>query len=145
MVISILLCNCNHVYIVDKKTKQLDYDIIKRDWFVFEDFKTDTVYSGHILLKLPDTIVTYYEIAQNAFSICVKEDMPYAKFYLTKDCYLKQGKIDNLKVYRNLDCYIGMLDLRSKGLKWKYLFQIDDFIWNKKIPGVFYKELIFDN
>lgn len=145
MVVLVLFSNCSHVYVNEKNVPKIEYEIIKKDWFVFKDYKTDTVYQGYILLRLPDTIVTYYQIANNAMAICVNEDMPYAKFYLTKDCLITKNHIDKSREYENLDCYIGLLDVRSKGLKWKYLLTVEDFNFQKQPAGILYENLIFDN
>jgi hypothetical protein len=62
--------------------------------------------------------------------------MTFAKFYLTKDCSKAKNHIDNSREYENIDCYIGKLDMRSKGLNWKYLLNVDDFSFQKRPPGI---------
>ena len=85
-----------------------------------------------ILLNIPDTIVTYHDVSNCVTKICLNENIIAAKFYngktysMTESNHLEENKEFNSK------CYIGQIDLRTRGVDWKHSIKTNDFHFNDK-------------
>lgn len=77
---------------------------------------------------------TYIDIAESIKNIGLKENLASAKIFISKTGYLME--IDSIQ--RNYSEYIksflGYYDLTSKGLNWKYLFDINDIHFKGDLP-----------
>ena len=130
----------------DIQTSQIEYEVLRKEYFVFSEYKTDTLYKGDVLLILPDTLITYYDISKRIIDICLKENMPFSKFYLSKDCLHELEKNEGSTEYKFTKCYIGYVDLRPKGLNWRYFYGMErDVRFNTSLSGYLKKGIIFKN
>ncbi|MDE5423331.1 hypothetical protein L3073_14015 [Ancylomarina sp. DW003] len=117
---------------MEKSVLVFSYRILEKEEFTFKDSDNESFNVAKILLNIPDTIVTLYEIANCVKHICIKEDILVGKFYKDETCLqIDQGKIVNNGNLYN-DCYIGQMDMRGRGLNWKYKIKSEDFQFNDK-------------
>lgn len=107
------------------------YRILEMEEFKFDNEQEAYCNIAKVLLNIPDTIVTYDAISNCIVHICIAENFIAAKFYKDQICVeMENGHIPrNEKQFR--ECYIGQIDLRGRGLNWKYSIKPYDFHFYK--------------
>ncbi|MCD4745361.1 MAG: hypothetical protein K8R58_03595 [Bacteroidales bacterium] len=113
------------------KDLNLQYEVLSKN----SPFPNDniTIYSGFLIIDIPKG-TRYIDIAESIKNIGIKENLALAKIFISKTGYLME--IDSIprdypKYIKSFLCHY---DLTSKGLNWKYLFNINDIQFKGDLP-----------
>jgi hypothetical protein len=108
------------------------YKILEKTEYKFKSNKKIFYNIASVLISFPDTNVTVNEICEYIKTVCINENIISGKFYKTEECWKmdkEQGELDT-KIFS--ECYLGQIDLRTRGLNWKYTIRANDFYFNNK-------------
>lgn len=83
---------------------------------------------------MPDSLITFQELGLFIKQICINENIIEAKFYKSQNCWKMDAGLTEMVNSVFKKCYIGQVDLRSKGLNWKYDFKENDIYFFNRSP-----------
>lgn len=98
-------------------------------------FPNDNIdfYRGFLVIDISKG-TTFIDIAESIKNIGIEENLISAKIFISKTGYLMEVDSIQRDYSEYIKSFLCHYDLTSKGLNWKYLFEIDDIRFKGDLP-----------